>query len=334
MLSSIHIAVDASGGDFGPRLSVCAAVRFLQDHPSLSLTLIGPIDDLRVHVPAPVPRLFFRDAPNTIAMGDKPSSAVRLGSKSSMALAVQMVADGGAQACVSAGNTGALMAFGKRHLGTLPGIERPAICKAVPTTEGVCYILDLGANLDCSARNLCQFAQMGTAVARVAGIASPRVGVLNVGSEAHKGRVVQQEAAHLLDANRHLNFYGFVEAGDIYTGKVDVVVCDGFAGNVLLKASEGTARLLQEELQRSFHRSFWRRWVYRLARPAVRQWERLCDPSRYNGAVLLGLRGVVVKSHGSASADGFYAALQVAFEQASLNAPERIADAIQQTQPL
>lgn len=334
MLSSLHIAVDASGGDFGPRLSVRAAVRFLQDHPSASLTLFGPLAELHHQAPSSVPRLFFQDASDSVAMGDKPSSALRGGRHSSMALAVQMVAEGKAQACVSAGNTGAFMAFSKHHLGTLPGIERPAICKAVPTAKGPCYVLDLGANLDCSARNLCQFAQMGTAVAQVAGVAEPRVGLLNVGQEAHKGRVVQQEAARLLEADSRLNYCGFVEAGDIYAGTADVVVCDGFAGNVLLKASEGAARLLHEQLRRSFQSHFWFRALYPLVRPVVRHWQQACDPSRYNGAVLLGLKGVAVKSHGSASEDGFYAALQVAFEQVRLDAPERVAKAIKQIQPL
>lgn len=334
MLSSLHIAVDASGGDFGSHLPVRAAVQFLQDHPSVSLTLFGPLADLHAQAPDPVPRLFFQDAPESVAMGDKPSSALRSGRQSSMALAVQMVADGQAQACISAGNTGAFMAFGKHHLGTLPGIERPAICKAVPTAQGVCYVLDLGANLECSARNLCQFAQMGTAVAQVAGVSEPRVGVLNVGHEAHKGRVVQQEAARLLEADPRLNFCGFVEAGDVYTGVVDVVVCDGFAGNVLLKASEGTARLIQEQLKRSFQSHFWYRGLYRLVRPVLRHWQQACDPNRYNGAVLLGLQGVAVKSHGNTSLEGFCAALQVAYEQARLGAPERIAKAIKQIQPL
>lgn len=250
-------------------------------------------------------------------MTERPGTALRHKRESSMALAIKMVATGEADACVSGGNTGALMAFGLHMLGTMPGIERPAICKAVPGKDGVCWVLDLGANLECSAEHLRQFACMGSALAKLNGVASPRVALLNVGVENQKGRELERESAALLKTQPGMNFIGFVEGGDIYRGMADVVVCDGFTGNALLKASEGAAELLQNSLKNAFQSNIAARLAGWLARPALRSWISRYDPARLNGASLLGLSGVVVKSHGSASESGFIAALNVAREQAA-----------------
>lgn len=336
MLSPVHIVVDAMGGDQGLRPSVSASVQFLRDNPSVSLSLIGDepliesyLSDIRPRVGA---RLHIVHAPQAVTMGDKPGVALRKKRDSSMAVSVQMVADGKADACVSAGNTGALLAFGVLSLRTLPGIERPAICKAIPTAKGRCFLLDLGANLECSAGNLLQFALMGAAMAHMCGVSRPRVGVLNVGTEAQKGRLLQQKAAQLIAEVAEINAVGFVEGDDIYRGDVDVVVCDGFTGNIVLKASEGAVKLLQHSLKDAFLRTPWARCVSVIAGSVLRRWRNRYDPSRYNGAAFLGLNGVLVKSHGSASIEGYYAALDVAYEQVKTGVPARIARAISRSQ--
>jgi glycerol-3-phosphate acyltransferase PlsX len=312
---TVHIAIDAMGGDAGPRPCVFGALDFLALNPSAQLTLVGDERQINSLIPSVPPQITILSASNPVEMGDRPSQALRQKRQSSMALAVELVADGKAHACVSAGNTGALMAFGLHLLGAMPGIERPAICKAVPTKNGVCWLLDLGANLDCSAENLYQFALMGAALARLNGVAIPRVALLNVGSEAHKGRELQQDAARLLAHLPGVTFCGFVEAGTLYRGVVDVVVCDGFSGNVLLKASEGAAELLQTSLREALQSNFLGRLAAILARHALSGWSRHYNPARLNGASFLGLQGVVVKSHGATSAAAFCAALQVAYEQ-------------------
>lgn len=312
----VHIAIDAMGGDSGPRPCVFGALEFLRQFPSVRLTLVGDEHQLKSLIPKTATQIAVLPATDPVAMSDRPGHALRQKRQSSMALAVQMVAEGQAQACVSAGNTGALMAFGLHLLGTMAGIERPAICKPMPTKTGVCWVLDLGANLECSAENLRQFALMGAALARLHGVEAPRVALLNVGSEAQKGRELQQEAAHLVKQLAGIRFCGFAEGGDIYRGLADVVVCDGFTGNVLLKASEGVAELLQGSLRDALQKGFWGRFLGLLARPALRAWGRAYSPARLNGASFLGLRGVVVKSHGAASQAAFCAALMVAYEQA------------------
>lgn len=246
-----------------------------------------------------------------------------------MAKTVQLVADGSADACVSAGNTGALMAFGLKYLGTLPDIARPAICKAVPNIHGACYLLDLGANLSATADQLQQFAVMGAAMARVTGNSNPVVGLLNVGREPQKGGELQQKAAAQIKATPGLVYIGFVEGGDIYTGRADVIVCDGFTGNALLKASEGVASLLGIDLNRRFSGTPRARLAGWLARPYMREWRRANDPATLDGAALLGLNGVVIKSHGSASEVGFRSALKVAYGQAKNNIPQLISESVQ-----
>lgn len=286
--------------------------------------MIGDPDQLQSLVPQWPEQITILSAHDQVTMSDRPGTALRQKRQSSMAMAVQLVATEEANACVSAGNTGALMAFGLHLLGTMPGIERPAICKAVPTATGVCWVLDLGANLDCSAENLHQFALMGAALARLNGVERPRIALLNVGAEAQKGRELQQQAAKLVSRLDSIDFGGFIEGGDIYRGEADVVVCDGFTGNVLLKTSEGVAELLQLSLRQVFQQSPWSRLLGWLVRPSLSVWAKRYNPARYDGASFLGLNGVVVKTHGATSEAGFSAALSVAYEQVA----NRIVDSI------
>jgi glycerol-3-phosphate acyltransferase PlsX len=294
----------------------------------VKLTLVGDHHLLNSDISMLPQQVTILPADESVHMSERPASALRHKRESSMALAVRMVADGEADACVSGGNTGALMAFGLHLIGTMPGIERPAICKALPGRSGVCRVLDLGANLECSAENLRQFACMGAALARLGGTASPRVALLNVGVEDQKGRELEREAASLLASQRGLNFIGFVEAGDIYRDVADVVVCDGFTGNTLLKASEGAAELLQSTLKKAFLSSTTARIAGWLAQPVLKSWSDRYSPARLNGATFLGLNGVVVKSHGGASEEGFIAALNVAHEQATHQIIAAIATAV------
>jgi glycerol-3-phosphate acyltransferase PlsX len=316
------------GGDSGPRLCVSAALKFARSNPSVRLTLVGDHHLLNVGASALPQQITILPADESVHMSERPASALRHKRDSSMALAVRMVADGEADACVSGGNTGALMAFGLHLIGTMPGIERPAICKALPSRGGVCRVLDLGANLECTAEHLRQFACMGAALARLGGTDAPRVALLNVGVENLKGRELEQEAASLLMAQDGLNFIGFVEGSDIYRDVADVVVCDGFTGNVLLKASEGAAEFLQSTLKSAFQSSAAARIAGWFAWPVLSAWSERYNPARLNGATFLGLNGVVVKSHGGASEEGFIAALNVAHEQATHQIIAAIATAV------
>lgn len=316
------------GGDSGPRLCISAVIKFARSNPSVKFTLVGEQNLLGLEASALSPQIQILPAGQSVHMSERPANALRHKRESSMALAVRMVATGEANACVSGGNTGALMAFGLHLLGTMPGIERPAICKALPSKTGVCQVLDLGANLECTAAHLQQFACMGAALARLKGTETPRVALLNVGIEDMKGRESEREAAAMLAAQRGLNFIGFVEGGDIYRGVADVVVCDGFTGNVLLKASEGAAELLQTTLKNAFRSSVTARIAGFLSRSVLSAWADRYNPARLNGATFLGLNGVVVKSHGGASEEGFLAALNVAHEQATHQITTAIAAAV------
>lgn len=316
MSNTAHIAIDAMGGDLGPRLCVPASQKFLLQHPDAAISLVGDRNDILPCLHSSLPDVNVIHAPQTVEMAEKPSVALRHKTDSSMAVAIRQVADEQAGACVSAGNTGALMAFGLRYLGTLAGIERPAICKALPMEGGgLCWILDLGATVECSADQLLQYAKMGCVIAHQHGISQPRIGLLNVGAEAKKGRELQQQAAHLLVQEFSEQYVGFVEGGDIFRGVVEVVVCDGFTGNTVLKASEGVANLLQKSLSMRFQKSFGARLAGFVAAPIIDAWRQDFNLSRFNGAMFLGLRGVLVKSHGAATEEGFIAAINVAYEQ-------------------
>jgi len=308
-------------GDLGPRSALPAALSFAQANPDTSLLLVGDSS----HTPAQLPvNAQWISTSQVVTMEDRPAQALRKKQDSSMWHSIMAVAEGRADACVSAGNTGALMAMGKFLLKTFPGIDRPAICKAVPTSKGSCVVLDLGANVDCRSEQLVQFALMGSVLASTAGVLSPSVGLLNIGSEEVKGNEQIRFAASLLDANDQINYQGYVEGDGIFSGDVDVVVCDGFVGNVALKVSEGVARLLSDYLVDAMNASWFGRLSGQIAKPLLRKWHMKFDPARYNGASFLGLQGVVVKSHGSADEKGFGYALAVARDQALNEIPQKI----------
>lgn len=317
MLNQLNIAVDVMGGDEGPRSYVSACLKFLSHRPEVQLTLYGDQERICTYLPAIIPSaLTVRHTPISVSTSDKPATALRHKRDSSMAMAVHSLSEGKAHACVSSGNTGALMAFGLHYLRLRDGIERPAICKAMPSKGGCCYLLDIGANTQCSPQNLLQFAQLGATFAQQSGVLRPRVGLLNVGTEAQKGGHLQQNAAALLTESENVHFIGFVEGGDIYRGVADVVVCDGFSGNVVLKASEGAAEYMAASLKHAFSRNLITRLSGLLAYPLLRSWQSQFDPNRYNGAAFLGFDGIIVKSHGAAGELGLISALQVACDHA------------------
>jgi len=316
------------GGDFGPRSIVEASLACLVATPSLHLTLVGHASLLEElignHAAVDRSRLHVMPASEVIGMDDRPSLALRGKPDSSMRVALELLRDGTVQAMVSAGNTGALMALSRHVLKTLPGIDRPAMIAAIPTRAGYCQLLDLGANVDCSAENLYQFAVMGSVVAQIQGIARPRVALLNVGTEDIKGNQQVKQAASLLQQASGLNYIGFIEGDGLYRGEADVVVCDGFVGNVLLKSSEGLVTMITERMQGLFRRSLAARLVGALAVPLLSRLQVDLAPARHNGASLLGLQGVVVKSHGAAGVDGLRAAIDRAAVQAREGLPERL----------
>ncbi len=316
------------GGDFGPRSIVQACVAFLLATPSLHLTLVGQsslLEDLIArHSGVDRSRLHVVHAGEIITMDERPSQALRGKPDSSMRVALGLLAEGKAHACVSAGNTGALMALSRFVLKTLPGIDRPAMVAAMPTRGGYCQLLDLGANVDCTAEHLYQFAVMGSVAAEALGVVRPKVALLNVGTEDIKGNQQVKLAAGLLQAAPGLNYIGFVEGDGLYRGEADVVVCDGFVGNVLLKSSEGLALMIGERIEGLFRRNVLSRLVGLMARPVLGQLKADLAPARHNGASFLGLQGIVVKSHGSADAQGFQSAIQRALIEIQENLPQRL----------
>jgi glycerol-3-phosphate acyltransferase PlsX len=329
-LGTTVIAVDAMGGDHGPSVTVPACLDFLASDPEARLLLVGLPDALERELArhAPNGRIEIVPATEVVGMDEDVRSAIRTKKHSSMRIAIDLVKDGRAHACVSAGNTGALMGTAKFVLKTLPGIDRPAICAVLPTRTGQVYALDLGANADCTPEHLLQFAIMGsTLVKAVEGKAHPTVGLLNIGSEEIKGNEVVKKAGELLRAGP-VNFHGNVEGDDIYKGTTDIVVCDGFAGNVALKTSEGLAKMLGDFLKEEYTRNWLSRIAAFVSYPVIRRFRRRVDHRRYNGAALLGLKGIVVKSHGSADRLAFAAALARAASEASHGVIERIGEEI------
>ncbi len=312
------------GGDAGPRQALPAASNALRRYPDLHLVLVGDEAVVRAHIEAD-PRIEIVAAADVVTMADKPTQALRHKPDSSMRRAIDLLADGRVDAVVSAGNTGALMAMGALLLQRLPGIERPALCSPVPTRAGHCYLLDLGANLDCSPQQLHQFAVMGSALATVLDdLPQPRVGLLNVGSEAGKGTDVVRAAAALCEADTRLNYRGYVEGDQLFDGIADVVVCDGFSGNVALKVCEGTAQLIAHKLRVAFDGGIVRRLIGALAAPTLRALHSQLDPGQYNGACLLGVRGVVVKSHGRSDSGAFGRAIDCAVRSVQRGLPVQI----------
>ena len=320
------------GGDHGPGVVVPAALEIIADFADVDLVLVGnepAIDAVyRRASSTPAGRLSVRHASQRVEMGDPPSQVLRSKRDSSMRVALDLVREGEADACVSAGNTGALMATARFVLKTLPGIDRPAIVSALPTTTGHTHVLDLGANVEATSRHLFEFAVMGSELASaVDDVEHPSVGLLNVGQEDIKGSEPVKEAARLL-AESDLHYIGFVEGDDIYRGTANVVVCDGFVGNVALKSSEGVARMISDLIRGEFERSSASRLMGLLARPVLRRVAARLDPRSYNGASFLGLRGIVIKSHGSADAVAFKRAILEAVAEIRKNVPERISEHI------
>ena len=331
MSDSITIALDAMGGDHAPGMVLRGADIALERFPTAKFHVFGDrvrIAPLLAKLPRLAPAITLHHTDEAIPGDAKPSVALRTGRRSSMRLAIDAVADGRADGVVSAGNTGAMMAMAKFALKTLPGIDRPAIATLFPTRRGDSVMLDLGANVECDAENLVQFALMGDVFARtVLGLAQPTVGLLNVGSEDLKGNdAVRAAAARLRGGMTPIRFYGFIEGDDIAAGTVDVIVTDGFTGNVTLKAVEGVAKLFSESLRASFRYSLSARIGYLFARGALKKLAARLDPRRYNGAMFLGLAGIAVKSHGSTDAFGFANAIGVAVDLKVNGFQQKISD--------
>ncbi len=326
--SSVILAIDAMSGDHGYRVPVDGAILALEQHSALRLILVGDDTVLRRALAAnkdvDTSRIEIQHAGEVVAMDESPSKALRNKKDSSLRIAVDLVKDGRAQAAVSAGNTGALMATARFVLKTLPGIDRPAFVSPLPTVAAATHVLDLGANADCSAEQLSQFAVMGSAlVTAVRGIEHPRVALLNIGEEDIKGSDTIKRAASMLAASP-LNYVGFIEGDKIFLDPADVVVCDGFVGNVALKAGEGVSKLMTQFMREEFSRSLQTRLMGWAARSVLRALARRMDPRAYNGASLLGLQGSVVKSHGGADALAFANAITVATREVELDVPAHI----------
>jgi glycerol-3-phosphate acyltransferase PlsX len=323
------IALDAMGGDVGPDVVVAAAKLFAARNPDVDLILVGQQDQIEARLGKRVPAgIRIRHASETVAMDELPSKALRNKKDSSMRVAIDLVKSGEAHACVSAGNTGALMATARFVLKMLPNVDRPAIITAVPSVHGDTHMLDLGANVDCTAEHLFQFAVMGSELVKaVDGVAEPRVALLNIGQEEIKGNE-QVKKAHELLSRSGLNYVGYVEGDDIYLGDVDLVVSDGFVGNVALKASEGVAKFVRHTLSAQFKRNLFTRLAGLAALPILKAFRRTMDPRRYNGASLLGLRGIVIKSHGGADALAFENAIRIAVKEIHSDVPRRIAEQV------
>lgn len=322
-----RIAIDCMGGDHGPSVTVPAALRFLADHPGAKLILVGREEILRTHLAeaASDSRLTVVHASEVVEMDESPALALRNKKDSSMRVAINLVKQGEADACVSAGNTGALMAISRFVLKMLPGIDRPAICAPLPTLRGHTHVLDLGANIDCTPQHLLQFGLMGASfVAALEHAERPSVGLLNIGEEDIKGNEVVKGAAELLKESG-LNFVGNVEGDGIYKGEADLVVCDGFVGNVALKTSEGLAQMLASFLRQEFKRNLLTKLAALVAMPVLNCFKRRVDHRRYNGAILLGLKGISIKSHGSADAFAFSNAIARAWDAAENGVLDRIA---------
>jgi len=326
------IALDAMGGDFGSEVVLPAAVQVLKKHSNVKVILVGDEAILKAQIEqngidlsgAVGNRIEIQHASQIVEMCDEPALAIRKKKDSSMRVAIDMVHEGRAQAAVSAGNTGALMGTAKFVLKTVPGIDRPAICTTIPSVTGHTHMLDLGANVDCSGENLCQFAVMGSVLAEaVDNVEQPRVGLLNIGSEAMKGNALVKEADALL-VDAPINYIGFVEGDDIYNGNADVVVCDGFVGNVSLKTSEGVAKMISHFMKEEFNRSLYNKIAAMIAMPVLKAFRSRIDPRAYNGASMLGLNGIIIKSHGGADVFGFANAIEIAVLEVEKTVPQHI----------
>lgn len=333
MPTPVTIALDAHGGDRGVEVCVPAGLAMLREHADLKLAFVGQRELIEPYLQGAgidASRYTLHDARQVVGMDERPADALRKKKDSSMRVAINLVKSGEADACVSAGNTGALMAIAHFVLKTLPGIDRPAIMVPVPTMYGRTYMLDLGANADCSPEQLYQFAVMGAVVAKgIENIEFPRVALLNIGEEDIKGNEVVKGAAALL-SNSQLNYIGFIEADRIPEQRADVVVCDGFTGNVALKSMEGTARLVRHFLRQAFRGSLYGLLAGLVARPVLRSLAGRMDPRRYNGASLVGLNGIVIKSHGGADEVAFSQAIRTAMLEVAKQVPDQIRRLVQE----
>mgnify|MGYP003487430657 FL=1 len=334
-MSPYTLAIDAMGGDYGPSVTVPAVLLALQEEPRLHIILVGDLDILQAQLKRAKTRvkpeqLTLHAATQIVSMDEPPALALRNKKDSSMRVAINLVKEGLAQACVSAGNTGALMATARFVLKTIPGIDRPAISAMLPTMkeQTKVRVLDLGANVDSEVEHLLQFAIMGSVLsAEVDNIKSPRVALLNIGSEEVKGNEQVKKAAELLK-NAHINYIGYIEGDAIYQGIADVIVCDGFVGNVALKVTEGVAKLVSHYIKLAFNRNWFSRLSGLMALHVLKGLRNRLDPARYNGASLIGLRGIVIKSHGSVSVLAFKNAINEAIFEVEKNIPERIREQV------
>ncbi|MGJ8513387.1 phosphate acyltransferase PlsX [Carnimonas bestiolae] len=334
----MHLAIDAMGGDQGPRAAVGGSVQALRQYPGLSVTLYGQRAAIERHLSASLlrsalgRRITLNHVEGVLPASMSPSTVLRTSSchtpvVTSLHAAVGAVAEGRVDGCISAGDTGALMALSRLQVGMLEGVARPAISAPIPTLGKRCYLLDLGANVDCQPRHLLQFADMGSQMVRLLdGVERPRVAVLNIGIEQHKGGRLQRAAHELLSARTDCGYEysGFIEGDALFKGAIDVVVCDGFVGNVALKTSEGLARMLADRLQAAFSKNLLSRLISLLTRPALASFREQINPVRYNGASLLGLAGRVVKSHGAADSRGFFYAIERAIKEVHEQLPQRL----------
>jgi len=318
------------GGDHGLPVTIPAALSALKGDSKLRLILVGKADEILPQVESTQPykegRLLVHNATEVVGMDEPPAQALRKKKDSSMRVAINLVKEGRADACVSAGNTGALMATARFVLKTIGGIDRPAICTILPTTRGHVHMLDLGANVDCTPQHLLQFGVMASAlVSATEANPAPRVGLLNIGEEEIKGSELTKGANELLQG-AELNYIGYVEGDEIYTGDADVIVCDGFVGNVALKTTEGLAKMISQFMREEFSRNIFAKLSAIVALPVLKSFRKRVDPRRYNGATLLGLQGSVIKSHGGADALSFETAIHYAVVQAKTHVPEQIAE--------
>ncbi|MSQ81154.1 MAG: phosphate acyltransferase PlsX [Candidatus Methylopumilus sp.] len=334
---TITLAVDAMGGDHGPKVTIPASINALAKYDQLHIILVGDKALIQKELEKnhyTNTRLTIHHASEVVEMDESPQSALKNKKDSSMRVAINLIKEEKAEACVSAGNTGALMATARYVLKMLPGIDRPAIASSLPSQKGTTYMLDLGANIDCTAEHLLQFAVMGaTLVSSVTNNPKPSIGLLNIGSEDIKGNEVVKQAGELL-RHSHLNFYGNVEGNDIFKGTTDVVVCDGFVGNVALKTTEGFAQMMGRFLTQEFKRTWLTKIMAFISLPVLNRFKKRLDPRRYNGASFLGLKGIVVKSHGGADSYSFFYAIQTAIEESKNNVLERIQSQLELETPL
>jgi len=327
------IAIDAMGGDIGLDVTVPAAIEILKEFKQLNIILVG--DEIAInnkltsYSDSLCKNIKVQAASQIVDMDEKPAAALRGKKDSSMRVSINLVKSGEADACVSAGNTGALMATARFVLKTLPGIDRPAICTALPTETGHTHMLDLGANIDLSAEHLFEFAVMGSVLSSaVDDNDKPSIGLLNIGQEAMKGNEQVQQAGKLI-AESSLNYYGFIEGDDIYKGTVDVVVADGFVGNISLKSAEGVAKMMTYYIKREFNRNWLTKLGALITMPILNSFKHKLDTRKYNGASLLGLKGIVIKSHGSADIISYTYAIKEAIAEVDKNVPERISNVLE-----